>query len=360
MCRRLLLLLVALTLATTACGSADSDTTAATSATTEAEPSELVLMTHDSFAVSEGVLEAFTDETGISVARLEAGDAGTMVSQAILTKDNPIADVLFGLDNTYLSRALANDLFVSYASPLLEVVPDDLELDAEHRVTPIDFGDVCLNYDKDGLADAGLPVPSTLRDLADSRYAGTLVVEDPASSSPGLAFLLATIAAFPEDADYDWHDYWADLAANDVLVTSGWEEAYYGSFSGGSGEGDRPLVVSYASSPPAEVYFADPPLTEAPTGVITDGCFRQIEFAGILAGTDAPEAAGRLIDFLLSETFQEDIPLTMFVFPANEQADLPQVFIDYTTIPQSTAMIDIATIDANREEWIDQWTDILR
>jgi len=203
-------------------------------------------------------------------------------------------------------------------------------------------------------------VPSTLRDLADSRYAGTLVVEDPASSSPGLAFLLATIATFPEDADYDWHDFWADLAANDVLVTSGWEEAYYGSFSGGSGEGDRPLVVSYASSPPAEVYFADPPLAEAPTGVITDGCFRQIEFAGILAGTDAPEAAGRLIDFLLSETFQEDIPLTMFVFPANEQADLPQVFIDYTTIPQSTAMIDIATIDANREEWIDQWTDILR
>ncbi len=355
---RITILLLAASLAVAACGDDAATTTAA--ATTEPAPSELVLMTHDSFAVSDGVLEAFTAETGIVVSVLQAGDAGTMLSQAILTKDDPIADVLYGIDNTFLSRALDEDLFLPYTSPRLDVVPGDLVLDAEHRVTPIDFGDVCLNYDKEAFASSGLPVPETLRNLADPRYDGTLVVEDPASSSPGLAFLLATIATFPEGGDYDWRDYWSDLAANDVLVTSGWEEAYYSSFSGGSGEGDRPLVVSYASSPPAEVYFADPPVEEAPTAVITDGCFRQIEFAGVLAGTAYPEAAGRLIDFLLSDTFQEDIPLTMFVFPASTEATLPPVFVDFATIPDHTATVDPAAIDAHREEWIEQWTDAVR
>ena len=320
-------------------------------------PQTIRLVTHDSFYVSEGTLEQFEAETGHTVEHLEAGDAGTMVNQAVLTKDNPVADVMFGIDNTFLGRALDEDLFEEYVSPRLDDVPDSLNLDT--RVTPIDFGDVCLNYDIAGLAERGVEPPSTLRDLTDPKYAGLLVVEHPGTSSPGLAFLLATIATFGEEGDYTWDSFWSDLVANDVLVTAGWEDAYYGSFSGGSGEGDRPIVVSYASSPPAEVIYADPPVTEAPTGVVTAGCFRQIEFAGILAGTPVPNAARQLVDFMLDLTFQEDIPLNMFVFPANENAELPDEFVRYTEIPDEPAVVAPEDIDANRSRWIEEWIEVV-
>ncbi len=326
------------------------------SACTTPSPQELVLMTHDSFAISEEVLTAFETQSGASVRILTSGDTGQMLNQAILTKENPLADVLFGVDNTFLSRALDEDLFIAYPSRALEQVPDVFELDPQHRVTPIDYGDVCLNYDKAAFAALGLDPPRSLEELATPRYAGMLVVENPATSSPGLAFLLATVGRFGETGQYTWLDYWADLRGNDALVTSGWEEAYYGSFSGGSGEGDRPMVVSYASSPPAEVYFSDPQPKEAPTGVVEDGCFRQIEFAGILRGSQAPGLAERLIDFMLSEPFQEDIPLNMFVFPVNQNSQLPEVFVRHTVIPSDPETLSPDRIGANRDRWIEEWT----
>jgi len=256
---------------------------------------------------------------------------------------------------TFLSRALEGGVFEAYTSPALGVIPSELLVDP--RVTPIDFGDVCLNYDK--AAFEALPPPATLADLTDPAYRDMLVVENPGTSSPGLAFLLATIARFGETGDYTWQDYWSDLRGNGVAVTQGWEEAYYGSFSGGSGEGDRPLVVSYASSPPAEVLFAAEPTDVAPTGVITDGCFRQVEYAGILAGTGNREGAEALIDFMLSRTFQEDVPLNMFVFPASTEADLPEVFVAHTAIPEAPETMDPAAIEQNREQWVDEWTAVV-
>jgi len=352
--RTYLAALLILAVVTAGCG---DDGVATTGGTPTTAAGVVRLLTHDSFLVSDEVLDQFTAETGIEVEILAAGDAGLVLNQAILTAGNPVADVLFGVDNTFLSRALDNEIFIPYESPGLASVPDDLQVDPEFRVTPIDFGDVCLNYDKE--AFDGLVPPQTLLDLTAPAYKSMLVVENPATSSPGLAFLLATIATFPDDAEYTWHDYWADLRANDVDVTEGWETAYYGEFSGGSGTGDRPIVVSYASSPPAEVIYAEEPLDEAPTGVVTDGCYRQIEFAGILRGASNPEAAALLIDFMLSEAFQEDIPLNMFVFPANRDAELPVEFLEYTTLPQSPLSIDPATIDANREAWLDEWTTIV-
>ncbi len=316
---------------------------------------EVVLMTHNSFLLSDGVLEAFTADTGLTVTVLTSGDAGTMVNQAILTKANPIADVMYGVDNTFLSRALDEGLFVPYRSDLIDRVPAGLR--ADDRVTPIDFGDVCLNTDLAALADRGLPAPETLRDLAEPPYAGTLVVEDPSTSSPGLAFLLATIATFGEEGDYTWRDFWADLVANDVRITAGWEDAYYGEFSATS-TGDRPLVVSYASSPPAEVFFGG--LDEAPTGVVTDGCFRQIEYAGILTGAANPDGAELLVDYLLSVPVQEDIPLNMFVYPANQDAALPEVFVEYTTLPSAPIVMDPGRIGDNRDRWIEEWLATVR
>lgn len=354
---RLLAALLAAGVLVAACG--DDDTAAPTSGGDEAPEQEdvsITLLTHDSFNISEDVLATFTAETGITVEVLPSGDAGAMVNQAILTKGDPQGDVLFGIDNTFLSRALDEDLFLAYESPALAAVDESVQLDDEHRVTPIDTGDVCLNYDKAALTDAELDPPASLDDLIDPAYAGTLVVENPATSSPGLAFLLATVAEYGEDG---WQDWWRQLAGNDVEVAAGWEEAYYGSFSGAAGsDGERPVVVSYASSPPAEVIFAEEPLEDAPTGVVTESCYRQIEFAGILSGTEHEEAAQQLIDFMLSPTFQEDIPLNMFVYPVTD-VELPDEFVLYGAEPQAPYLVDAEVVAENRDDWIEEWTEIV-
>lgn len=330
--------------------------------TVSAQDSEpLVVVTYDSFAVSEEVLLAFTEETGIVVEVLRLADAGAMVNQAVLTRDDPMGDVLYGIDNTFLSRGLSNSLFEPYKSAGLENVDEAFKLDPNSFVTPVAYGDVCLNYDVAYFEENDLEIPQTLEALTDPAYAGLLVVENPASSSPGLAFVLATIAHFGEEGDYTWLNYWADLVANDVLVVEGWSEAYYGEFTVPSEEGTRPLVVSYASSPPAEVYFADPAPEIAPTGSIVAAgmCFRQIEFAGILAGTDQRESAEKFIDFLLSAAFQEDLPLQMFVFPVNGEAELPEVFVEHAQIAEEPAAVAYEDIDANREVWIEAWTEVV-
>ncbi|HUF83038.1 MAG TPA: thiamine ABC transporter substrate-binding protein [Acidimicrobiia bacterium] len=315
---------------------------------------KLTLVTHDSFSVSDDVLEAFERQSGVQVDVVKAGDAGAAVNQVILTKDDPLGDAFFGLDNTFLSRATEEDVFVPYESPELAMVPDQYELDARHRVTPIDHGDVCINFDKAYFAERGLPVPQTLDDLTKPEYAGLLVAENPATSSPGLAFVLATIAEFGEDG---WRDYWSSLRGNDVEVVAGWEEAYNGEFSAGEGQGDRPLVVSYASSPPAAVYFSDPQPAESPIGTVLASCFSQIEFAGILKGTDNEKAARELIDFMLSARFQEDIPLNMFVFPVRDGVQLPDVFVQFAEVPPDPLSLPPEEIGENRDRWIEEWTD---
>lgn len=320
------------------------------------------LVTHDSFNVSEAVLDQFESETGLTVEILRIGDAGSMVNQSILTIENPLGDVLFGIDNTFLTRALNADLFVPYTSPVQPEI-DESFLDPEGRVTPIDYGDVCLNYDTAYFAETGLALPDSLDDLTAPEYAGLLAVINPATSSPGLAFLMATVAVFGEEGDYTYLNYWSDLVANDVYIADDWTDAYYGQFSGSAGsEGDRPLVVSYASSPPVEVYFMDPPPAAddpAPTGAVTapDTCFRQIEYAGVLTNAANPEGAQQFIDFMLSTPFQEDVPLQMFVFPVDSAAELPDVFIDHASIPEQSVILSVDEIDANRERWIQEWTE---
>lgn len=340
---RYLLLLLALLIA------------ACNAATTQEPPGTLTILSHDSFAdgVNEETFADFTSETGIAVEVVPAGDAGGAVNQAILTTENPIADVLFGVDSTFLSRALEEDIFVPYQSDRLDEVDPALVTDPQNRVTPIDFGDVCLNYDKGWFEQSDLEPPSSLDDLVRPEYAGLLVVEDPAQSSPGLAFLLATIDRYGTE----WPGYWESLMANDVNIVNDWDTAYYSDFTRYGG--DDPIVVSYASSPPAEVMFADPPVDTAPTGVVTDGCYRQIEYAGVLANTPYPEAAGQLIDFMLSPGFQEGIPTTWFVFPANQNVELPDVFAENTVVPENPSSLDAEEIAANRSQWLSQWQSIV-
>ena len=319
-------------------------------------PAELTVMTHDSFAVSEEVVQAFEQANNVQVTFLASGDAGAALNKAILTKDAPLADVFYGVDNTFLSRALEAEIFEPYQSPALSDVPASLQLDSTHQLTPVDYGDVCINYDKAYFAGNDLPVPQTLEDLLKPEYNGLLTVENPATSSPGLAFLLATVAHF---GDPGYLDFWAALRDNGLVVVNDWETAYYTNFSASSGQGPQPMVVSYGSSPPAEVIFAETPLDDAPTASIVgpDTCFRQIEFVGILKGTKNRALAEKFIDFMLSQGFQEDMPLQMFVFPANQNAALPDEFVKYAQIPNQPAQLEPAEIAANREKWIQAWTE---
>ncbi len=247
-------------------------------------------MTHDSFAISEGVLAAFEQENNAKVQFLKAGDTGAALNKAILSKGNPLADVFYGVDNTFLSRALDEGIYEPYASPALADIPAEFQLDPENRALPVDFGDVCLNYDKAYFTEKGIAPPASLEDLLKPEYKSLLVVQNPATSSPGLAFLLATIGHFGQEG---YLDYWKGLVANDVMVVNDWETAYYTEFSGSSGKGPRPIVVSYNSSPAFEVIYASPPVDQPPTAAVTaDGaCFRQVEFVGILQGARNRELA---------------------------------------------------------------------
>ena len=351
MMRKTILLLILSTALITACSRLVASPT-----TTETGPRTLTIMTHDSFAVSESLITDFETRNGVKLQFLKAGDTGTALNKAILSKSSPLADVFYGVDNTFLSRALDEEIFIPYSSPALESIPDHFKLDPQARAIPVDYGDVCLNYDKEYFNERSLTPPNTLEDLLKPEYKGLLVVQNPATSSPGLAFLFATIGHFGPQA---YLDYWQGLVQNDVLVVNDWETAYYSDFSGSSGAGPRPIVVSYNSSPAFEVIYAETALEKPPTAAVINDetCFRQIEFVGILQGSQNIDLAQTWIDYMLSVSFQEDMPLQMFVFPVNSQAKLDEAFTSFLQVPKQTATLDPEAIAANREKWINAWTE---
>jgi thiamine transport system substrate-binding protein len=321
-----------------------------------AEPTVLNVMTHDSFSASESVISAFEQEYNVKINFIKSGDAGAALNKAILTKDAPLADVFYGVDNTFLSRALSAGIFEAYQSPGLSDIPAQFVSDPTYQALPVDYGFVCLNYDKAYFTDKNLAIPASFEDLLQPEYKGLLVVENPATSSPGLAFLLATIVHFGTD---QYLDYWKGLVENGVQVADGWETAYYTNFSGSSGKGNQPLVVSYSTSPAAEVVYSETPITVSPVGIIlaSDMCFEQIEYVGILKGTQNLELAQKFIDFMLGTQFQEDMPLQMYVLPVNSTAGLPEVYKNNVQEPAQPAVMDPEEIAANRDSWIKDWTN---
>ena len=313
-----------------ACSSASSDTS------TDATPNEVTLLAYDAFTPTEGIFDAFTAATGAKVKVVTSGDTGALISKAILTAGTPEGDVLWGIDNTLLSRAQKADLLTSYE--------------------PVDYGDICVNYDKQWFTTRNIAPPTSLEDLALPTYKGLLTVQDPVASSPGLGFLLGTIAHFGAD---NWQNYWKSLKASGVHVAPDWTTAYTIDFSGSSGKGKYPLVVSYGSSPPAEVLYAEKPIDTPPTAVIESTCFRQTEYVGALRGTRNPNIAKLLISYLLDIPFQESMPLSLFVFPINKMAALPELFTKFTTAPTNPLTLDPVDIEKNRDSWLNTWRDII-
>ncbi|MEU0193783.1 thiamine ABC transporter substrate-binding protein [Streptomyces afghaniensis] len=337
-----------------ACGSSDGGQGSGDSKT-------VTLVSHDSWAASKDVIAAFEKQSGYKVNVLKDGDAGQAVNKAILTKANPQGDVFFGVDNTLLSRALDNGLFQPYEPKGSDRIAPEYRADQDkHRVTPIDTGDICVNYDKKYFADHKLAPPRSFDDLVKPEYKNLLVTENASTSSPGLGFLLGTAAKY---GDGGWAGYWKKLKANGVKVVDGWEQAYNEEFSGSAGgkkaKGDRPLVVSYASSPPVEVVYADPKPSEAPTGVAQGTCFRQVEYAGLLSNAKNTKGGKAFLDFLISERFQEDMPLNMYVYPVREGAQVPPEFVKYGPQAKDPETMDPAKIADNRDQWVKSWTSLV-
>ncbi|WP_457637323.1 thiamine ABC transporter substrate-binding protein [Oceanithermus sp.] len=313
----------------------------------------LTVLTHSSFSLSKDVVASFEQQTGIKLRFIEGGDAGATLNKAILSKGAPIADVIYGIDNTFLSRALAAGILERYSTPQIAYVQSRFLLDPTLTALPVDYGYVALNYDKDYFKNR--PLPKSWEDLARPEYAKLLVVENPATSSPGLAFLLATVASLGEDG---YLKFWQALRDGGVKVAPGWSEAYFANFTRYGG--DRPLVVSYTTSPAAEVYFSKGAYSEPPTGNLLwpGASFLQVEFVGILKGTKHRAAAEKFVDWLLSKPVQEDIPLNMWVWPVRRDAILPEVF-KFAERPLEPAELSPGVIAKNRERWIAEWEAVV-
>ena len=292
---------------------------------------KVTLVAHDSFAISDESITEFQEASGFELEIIRAGDAGSLTNRLVLTKDSPIADVVFGIDNTFRGIADENGII-------------------EGELVPVDYADVCFNYDRLWFEERNITPPASWRDLTKPAYNSLTVVTNPLSSSPGLAFLATTVAAFGEPA---FEQYWKELRDNGVMVASGWEEAYFTYFSGSSGNGEYPIVLSYSSSPAAEIREDG----KSQTAALLDECFRQTEFVGTLAGAKNPEGAKALVEFLLSESFQNTMPGLMYVYPVNGKAVIPAEWSEFGPAARSTIGEDLS-IATHREKWQTKWSAI--
>ncbi|MDQ1458196.1 MAG: thiamine transport system substrate-binding protein [Actinomycetota bacterium] len=357
--KRVLAAVTAAVILATACSSSAKHAAGSgTSSTVAPRITTVTLLTHSSFAVSKPVLADFTRQTGYKLKILQPSDAGVMVNEAILRKKNPVADALFGVDNSFLTRALDAGIFDEYVPRgALARPPSKLQADSRFRVTAIDVSNVCVDTDTSWFGHDGRPpAPASLADLITPRYKNLMVVENASTSSPGLAFLLATIAAKGETG---WQAYWSALRKNGVRVDDDWTQAYQNDFTAGGAKGDRPIVVSYGSDPAADVLGSSPHRDTPNVGVIASTCFRQIEYAGVLHGARNVPGAQALLDFMMTRRFQEDMPLQMYVNPVVPGAKLPAVFTKWAVDPPHPYSIDPATISAKRNDWIKEWTDLV-
>jgi thiamine transport system substrate-binding protein len=336
--------------AVAACGTSGTSADPTSGATANGAGT-VTLVTHDSWAVSDDVIKKFESESGLTVKQVAAGDAGTLANQVVLTKGSPLGDAVFGIDNTFASRVASAGVLDGYTPPGAATGESQFT-----GLTPIDQGDVCVNVDTAWFAEHQVTEPVTLEDLAKPEYQDLMVALNPASSSPGMAFLLATVGAFGDDGfgGQGWTGYWSALKANGLKVAESWSDGYYSEFSGAGEGGTRPIVVSYSTSP---AFTLTEDGSASTTRALLDTCFRQVEYAGVLAGAANPEGARALLDFLTSGTFQADIPGQMYMYPADPSVELPAEWVKFA--PLAPHPFDVAPdqITAHREAWIDAWTE---
>jgi thiamine transport system substrate-binding protein len=310
----------------------------------------VVLVTHESFVLPKALQKKFEKESGYDLVVRASGDAGALTNKLVLTKDDPLGDVSFGVDNTFASRALDEGVFSSYAAKLPAGAEQyALPGDDDHDLTPVDNASVCVNVDDTWFAQHHVAPPTSFDDLLEPAYRDLFVTPGAATSSPGMAFLLATIAKYGDG----WKDYWQRLVANGAKLDAGWSDAYETDFTQGGGKGDRPIVLSYDSSPAFTV--ADGKST---TSALLDTCFRQVEYAGVLHGAKNVAGAKALVDFLLTPEVQAALPDSMYVFPVDSSVELPADWASYAKKPTDPWQVPPADIAAHRDEWLREWSDV--
>lgn len=346
---------VVLTISASACGANDKQGATST-------PAKIKVVTHDSFGLSTDVLADFEKTNNAKVEIVKQGDAGEMLNKVVLAASNQLGDVAFGIDNTYLTRAISSNVFDDYTTTKTSDIKPEFLIDTSGKFTPVDHGEVCVDYDKKWFAEKQKTPPTSFEDLTKPEFKNLTVVPSAATSSTGLSFFFGTIAHFGDTTtakDSKWATYWSDLKRNGVSIVGGWEQAYNTSFTGGPGKGDRPIVISYSSSPPAAVAdMPDPKPTESPIGVVSSTCFQQIEFAGVLKGTKQPDLARKFVDFMVSKQVQNDIPSQMYMYPVTTTAQLPDVWARYSVAIPKPLRLEPKWIADNREKSIEVWTQI--
>lgn len=330
-------------LAACSTGSAPAASTSASASATTASK-EVVLLSHDSFDFPKELLEQFEKESGYHVTINAVGDGGTLANQLVLTKEAPIGDAVYGLDNTVSGRLNGQKIIADAGLKALD--PAD-QMASEPGLVPIDRGDVCVNFDKTWFADKGLTPPTSFDDLVKLEYKDTLVAMNPASSTPGMAFMLATIAKYGEDG---YVNYWKALKANGVKITDGWSSAFNVDYSAGEGKGSYPMMVSYGSSPAYSVNEAG---TETSTGSITSTCYRQVEYAGVLTGAKNPEGAKKFVEFMMTPTVQEAISSVTYMHPYAGNA--PEALVKFGPLSDTSARLDPMTIAQKSATWLREW-----
>ena len=295
------------------------------------ESNEITVVVHDSVIISDALLAEFKTQTGLAVKIIRAGDAGAMTNKLVLTKDQPIADAVYGIDNIFAGFANANGV-----------------IDGE--LTAVNYGDVCMNYDRLWFAKREQAAPKDIRELVQPQFDGLTVLQNPNTSSTGLAFLAATVAVF---GDPGYKTYWQQLKDNNVKVTAGWEDSYFADFSGSSGKGEFPIVLSYSSSPASEIREDGFSQTEA----LLDSCYRQTEFAGVLTKAKNKAGAEKFVQFLLSESFQSSLAESMYVYPIVPGIELPEAWQQFAPVTSRPVGGEL-DLNANRELWLKAWSDI--
>ncbi len=322
----------------------------------DGDSAKVTLVVHDSFVDGDEFSQLASAATGYDVEVLTAGDGGQLANKLVLTKGAPIADAFFGVDNTLASRLIENDVALPVPASLLK--GDGLllatELDAESAesgsvpLVPIDRGATCVNIDTAWFAEKGIAEPETLDDLADPAYKDLTVLLDPTASSTGASFMIATIAAFGEDG---FVDYWKRLEANGARTVQGWTEAYNTEFTGVSETGTRPIVVSYSTSP---AFTVNDDESASNTRALLDTCSQQVEYAGVLKGSENPDGARAVVEYLLSEEFQSGIADNMYMYPVDEDVELPASWAKFAPLPESGQTHDLpaAEIQAGLDGWL--------
>lgn len=338
--------------------SADDEPGAEASGSAGAEPTEVVLLAHESFNLSKQLRKRFRETTGYRLTVRAAGDAGALVNKLVLTEGSPTGDVAFGIDNTYGSRAVDSAVLAEHEVELPPGVDAYNLPGGEDVLVPVDNGNVCVNIDTGWFADRDIKPPKHFEDLVDKPYKGLFVTPAATTSSPGMAFLLATIAHFGEaegeGGEGGWQGYWEELTENGTKITAGWSDAYYVDFTLGGEGGKRPIVLSYDSSP---AFTLNDDGTESLSKAL-DGCYQQVEYAGLLEGAANPEGGRALLEFLLSPEVQESLPESMYVFPVRDDVELPPDWAKFAVQPTEPLSVDPADITENRERWLREWTDI--